>query len=155
MTAKKKISRSPVGKNDGKKGPNDQLHCIEMTVKQKNVLSLIVLALILLSVLSGCFGGAHEQFLGLWDRSDSLMQIQFKDDHLGTWRVRNDTNSQWNSIAFLYTIDSDRVLTLSAKEPGNDFGETISYDFAFENQEQKVLILVIDGIYWSFRRIND
>ncbi len=117
MTVKKKISRTAAEKNDGKKGPGQQLQGTKLTVKQKNALSLVILVLILLSVLSGCFGGAHEQFLGLWDRSDSLMQIQFKDDHLGTWRVRNDTNSQWNGITFLYTIDSDRVLTLSAKEP--------------------------------------
>ncbi len=154
MTAKKEISRSPAGKYDGKKGPNDQLHGIKMTVKQKNALSLVILVLILLSVLSGCFGGAHERFLGKWERSDALMVIEFRDDHQGLWKTRNDTNSQWTTITFLFTIDSDSVFTLSAKEPGDNFGKTISYDFAFENQEQKVLILVIDGTYWAFKRLG-
>ena len=33
MTVKKSISRSPAGKNDGKKGPNDQLQDAKLTVK--------------------------------------------------------------------------------------------------------------------------
>ncbi len=33
MTVKKKISKTGPSKNDGKKGPNDQLQCNKMTVK--------------------------------------------------------------------------------------------------------------------------